>query len=729
MKPTSTVSRDDVIVTHSSFMKEARAHYRMRGGKALGLVAGFLFLTLILLIVQARMKLIAAMTPQITVLSVLLVLAILLMVIAYAVIHRATLLWRRARDGVIGTRLQSRIIVMFSAIAILPTLVVVSFSILFFNIGIKSWFDTQVAQALDNSVNIARAYIEEHKDAVRNDALSIGHELQPKVSLLLSSPGTFSDLLNTKANEHKLSEALVLDRSRVLMRTDLSFSLVFERLPESVLARADAGDVAIFGDDGQKIQAVVKLSNLPDLYLMTVRMVDAKVLDHMQAALTAVNEYHVLESQMKVLQEQFLIVFILMALLVLLASLWAGMLLAVRLIEPLRALMRATEQVRAGDYSIKVPEGRMDDEIGNLGRTFNKMTGQLETQRRDLMDANRLADERRRFTETVLLGVSAGVLALNEEEAVTLHNRTALELLGREQTIAGMSIRDIMPDITPLMQAARAKPDKLASADIGVLQREQRRTLHVRVAAERLGDTIEGYVVTFDDITALVSAQRSAAWADVARRIAHEIKNPLTPITLSTERLRKKFGPEASSEDREAYDRYLDTVTRHVRDIGRMVEEFVTYARLPQSVFKDENLVAVVKKALFSAQTSYPDITFVKSLPQEAAMLMCDEAQLGQALLNLLKNAAEAMEGSTKKEIHVMLNRSDASLTLIVDDTGPGFPPDKLATLTEPYVTTRAKGTGLGLAIVKRTVEEHKGTLTLTNRESGGARVTVVFPR
>ena len=718
----------DSLSIDSSFMKVARAHYRLPGGRFLGILGSVLFLILIGLIAQSRMKLIPVMTPHLTMLSVLLILALLLLVIAYAVVHRATLLWKRAHDGVLGTRLQSRIIVMFSAIAIFPTIVVASFSILFFNIGLKSWFDNQVSQSLENSVSIARAYISEHKDAIRNDAINIGQTLHDEAVLIHTNPSEFNALLNQKSDEHYLSEAIVMDRTHVIARTDLSFSLIFERLPETVLARADAGDVAIFGDDREKIQAVVKISQNPDFYLMVVRVVDAQVIDHMQAALTTVNEYHLLQKQLDQLQDQFLVVFVLMALMVLLASLWAGMTLAVRLIEPLRALMGATERVRAGDYTIRVPEGRLDDEIGNLGRTFNRMTNQLSEQRTDLMEANRLADDRRRFSEAVFAGVSAGVIALDEHEKVTLHNRTAYELLDLKEPMVDRHITEILPDLAPLILAVKAKPDKLVTENI-VLQREQRRTLQVRVSAEQFGAAIEGYIVTFDDITPLVAAQRSAAWADVARRIAHEIKNPLTPITLSAERLRKKFGPEAGTEERESFERYLDTIARHTGDIGRMVEEFVTYARLPQSVFAEENLVSIIRKAVFSAQTARQDIKFIQHLPDSAVPLLCDASQLGQALLNLLKNAGEALEHSARKEILLTLTTTEKNITLTAEDTGPGFPPDKIESLMQPYVTTRAKGTGLGLAIVKRTVEEHKGTLTLSNRDDGGAKVTMVFPK
>ena len=718
------------LAPHSqTFMKAARAHYRLRGGKLLVIALLLLFVLLVALVVQSKSAVLAGLSPQRTIALVLLDLAVMLILLAYAVLHRATMLWKRAHDGRLGTRLQSRIIVMFSAIAIVPTLVVATFSILFFNIGIKSWFDTQVSAALEDSVIVATAYIEEHKDAIRTDAVAMGDVLHNELTLALSNPAVFTRVLSSLSADRDLSEAIVFDRERVLARTALSFSLMFERMPEQVLQRADSGQVAIFGDDQDKIQAVLKISHAPDLYLLVTRVVDPKVLDHMQAAQETVSEYHRLQGQLATLQHQFFLVFVLMALLVLMASLWAGMLLAVRLIEPLRALMEATERGRAGDYSIKVPEGRPDDEIANLGRTFNRMTGQLEAQRRDLMDANRLADERRRFTEAVLSGVSAGIIALDRGHVVTLHNRTALDLLGREDGIMQQHIAHFLDAVAPLVAQAEAKPDRIAHADVMITVGEQRKTLHVQVTAERFGSSIEGFIVTFDDITALVAAQRSAAWADVARRIAHEIKNPLTPITLSTERLRKKFGPEAGGEERESYERYIDTISRHVRDIGRMVEEFVAYARMPGSVFREENLTQLIKKSIFSAQTTSSEVKFVQQMPTTPVMMLCDEAQLGQTLLNLFKNASEALEQSPRKEIHVTLAETDQQVSLTIEDTGPGFPPDKIATLTEPYVTTRAKGTGLGLAIVKRTVEEHKGTLTLSNREEGGARIVMAFPK
>lgn len=683
----------------------------------------------IALVVQIDMRIVSMLTPRRTVLLILLDLAALLLLMAYVVTARATQLWRRARTGMIGTRLQSRIVIMFCVVAVLPTITVCVFSAFFFNYGVKSWFDSRVSSALEDSVRVAAAYLDEHKGAIRTDALSLAATIQPNLSLSISNPPMFRQMLNQQIALHNLSEAVLFDGSHVIARTTLSFSLAFERLPEDLLSRADSGNAVVFGEDENKIQALVKVASMPRLYLLVSRVVDPTVLDHMESARSMVVQYQQLQTDIEMLQRQFLFVFLLVALLVLMASVWAGMMLAVRLIDPLIELMAATERVRGGDYTIKVPEGRPDDEIANLGRTFNRMTGQLEAQRRDILEANRQLDERRRFSEAVLGGVSAGIVAVDSSYRITLCNRTALELLGCDAgtSYTNRRITELLPTVEKLLLTAEAKPEKIASGEAIVERETTRATLHVRVTAERFNQTIEGFIVTFDDITPLVAAQRSAAWADVARRIAHEIKNPLTPITLSAERLRKKFMAEVS--DGEAYERYIDTISRHAKDIGRMVEEFVSFARMPAPNFREEDLAALVKKSVFSEQTVHPDIAYALDLPQRA-MLNCDEAHLRQLFLNLLKNAAEALEQKEgERRIAIALREENGEFILTLRDNGPGFPPQHMATLTEPYVTTRAKGTGLGLAIVKRTMEEHRGTIELSNLPEGGALVTLSFPK
>lgn len=683
------------------------------------------------LIVQLNDQAQAGLTPQNSIVFMLVLLASMLVLMALIVIRRAGKLWQQAKDGLIGTRLQSRIIVMFCVIAILPTLIVALFSALFFNFGIQSWFDNRVSSALEDSVGVATAYLNEHKAAIRTDAVGLGQDVQRNLAAAYGNPGAFRRYLTMQTSSRNLSEAVVFNRDRVLARTALSFSLIFERLPEIVMNRADQGDAVIFGEDEDKIQAVVKISAAPEFYLMVGRVVDPTVMEHMKAARTTVVQYRALKNDISRIQKQFFAVFVLVALLVLLASIWAGMTLAVRLIGPITKLMAATERVRAGDYSIKVPEGRSNDEIANLGRTFNRMTGQLEAQRRDLMEANRQLDERRRFTEAVLAGVSAGIIAIDSEQRITLHNRTAMELLGvpKGKELFGTQVSQWLPEAAELIRQAVRKPDRVASGNANIIDGEHRTNLHVQVTAERLGETIEGFIVTFDDITELVSAQRSAAWADVARRIAHEIKNPLTPITLSVDRLRRKFGEQVSN-DKEAYERYLETITRHVRDIGRMVEEFVAFARMPTASFKEGDVVRLMRDSVFSEKTAHEDIEYALHVPNAPAIMTLDETQLGQVFLNLLKNAAEALENKDgKKRIDISITDTSDAITITVCDNGPGFPTDKISTLTEPYVTTRTKGTGLGLAIVKRSVEEHKGTVLLSNAENGGAQVTLTFTK
>ena len=462
------------------------------------------------------------------------------------------------------------------------------------------------------------------------------------------------------------------------------------------------------------------------------------MLNHMVMSQGAVNDYRRLKNEISSFQIQFSILFILVSLLLLLAAIWYGIYIAIRLVIPITQLITAAEKVRAGDFEarVAVEDNGKEDEISTLGRTFNRMTAQLEKQRTDLMDANRQLDERRRFIEAVFAGVSSGVIALAPDYIITLSNRFAAQLLQDDntQSLRGMPILALLPKMAPLLEATKANPEEMASDNMTLKRGQTTLNLNVRVTAEQKDGDVEGYIVTFEDITELAVAQRAAAWSDVARRIAHEIKNPLTPITLSSERLKKKYLSQlASDEERESFLRYIDTITRHVKDIGQMVEEFVSFARMPDSVMSEHDLTRTARDALFSAKTANPNISYHSEIPSTPIKLRYDERQIGQVLTNLLKNAAEGLETLYESnpdftgEISLSLKSDEKRVTIVVKDNGVGFPPDKIANLTEPYVTTRAKGTGLGLAIVKKHVEAHKGTLTLENRSRGGARVKIVF--
>jgi two-component system nitrogen regulation sensor histidine kinase NtrY len=463
---------------------------------------------------------------------------------------------------------------------------------------------------------------------------------------------------------------------------------------------------------------------------MVDRPVDPEIIDHMAQVRQAVAEYDRLDQNRSGLQITFVLIFALVALLVLSAAVLIGLVMANQIARPIGRLIQAAERVRGGDLAVRVPESRTDDEVAGLSRAFNRMTGQLAAQRSELMDAYGQIDARRRFTETVLAGVSAGVIGLDARGSIELPNRVASALLDHDLLAAiGRDLAQVVPEFAPLLTAARAAPDKAHTAEVQIGPDHARRTLLVRIGADRAS----GFVVTFDDISELQSAQRKAAWADVARRIAHEIKNPLTPIQLAAERLKRRFAREITS-DPEIFAQCADTIVRHVGDIGRMVDEFSSFARMPQPVIKPEDIGRVAREALILQSSARPEIGWTTDIPERGPIAPCDRRLLGQALTNLLQNAAEAiaMRPSDAADGHVILSVvADAEWVRIqVADDGIGLPEGDRSRLSEPYVTHKPKGTGLGLAIVKKVMEDHGGTLQLQDRgAASGTIAELVLPR
>lgn len=651
--------------------------------------------------------------------------------LALLIVRRFFLVWSALREGTTGSHLQTRVLTIFSLVTILPTIAVSIFSAVFFHYGIKSWFDERVSTAISESVAVAEAYLVEHKETIRADAAAMASDMRRDIFSLTENQNALNRFINAQSVFRSLSEVIVTQGARVISRSRLSFSYVFEDLPEEMLARARTGEIVIF-DEGDRITALTLVDEATNTFLIISRLIDPKVIRHMEQSHGAAKEYSKLKANIVSLQVQFSIVYILMALLLLLAVIWYGMSFAMKLVVPLTQMVKATERVRAGDYSVQMTPGPENNEINILMRRFNRMTEQLQQGRLELTQANRMLDQRRRLTEAVLEGVSAGVIALDAEQSITSVNRTALKLLGveKKELVIGRALDDLMPPIKELLEKATSDPKSLQQSTINITSDNKPLTLQVRISTELLEQFVEGFIVTFDDITPLIQAQRRSAWADVARRVAHEIKNPLTPIQLSAERLRKKYTPEEEAE-RESFDKYLDTIIRHTADIGKMVEEFVSFARMPTPKFRRQPLKPLLEKAVFSAQTGYPTIAIQLSMPDPSIEWVFDEAQIQQVFTNLLKNAAEAMERRENKNaparIEILAAREDHALVIDVKDNGPGFPVDLIDKLTEPYVTTRAKGTGLGLAITKKIIEDHKGTLTLSNREMGGAHVGLYF--
>jgi two-component system nitrogen regulation sensor histidine kinase NtrY len=648
---------------------------------------------------------------------------------------RLTRVWMERRRAAAGARLHVRLVLLFSVVAVTPAIVVAVFSTIFFNFGIQAWFADPVRTALQQSLSAARGYAEEHRNNIRADALGMSADLvRGGLRLMSTDPNGFLTFLATQTGLRGLTESAIYEPVTGQVIASAGSMTGFESVvpPEWATELARSGDVAVLGSEDQtKVRGVVLLETTPQLMLVIGRLVDPSILDHIVRTEKAVELYDRLDQNRTGLQVTFAVVFALVALAVLAAAVLIGLVLANQIARPVGGLITAAERVRAGDLSVRVAEVDTGDDIAGLSRAFNRMTGQLAAQRGELMAAYSQIDERRRFTETVLSGVSAGVIGLDPEGKVELPNRAAGALLGRDLwRDVGRPMAEVVPEFAPLLAAAMAAPTQVHTGEVHLGPASQRRTLLLRIGADRTAqppdaegneqpDRIANFVVTFDDITELQSAQRKAAWADVARRIAHEIKNPLTPIQLSAERLKRRFAREITS-DPDTFIQCADTIVRHVGDIGRMVDEFSRFARMPQPVIKPEDIGRVVREAMVLQRQARPEVVFTTDIPERGPEAPCDRRLLGQAVTNLLQNAADALamrpEGSGPGHIAVGVGLHGDEVVIVVADDGIGLPGQDRDRLTEPYVTHKPKGTGLGLAIVKKILEDHGGRITLDDR-------------
>jgi two-component system, NtrC family, nitrogen regulation sensor histidine kinase NtrY len=666
--------------------------------------------------------------------ALFLLLNLVLVLPLFAVVAwRLVQVWTERRRGLAGSQLHVRFVLVFSLLAVIPTIFVAIFSYLLFSFGVQAWFSERVRTALAESSAVAEAYEHEHEQTIRADVIGMASDLNRDSADLAIDPARLGQIVEAQAALRSLSEALVFDgEGRILARTGLSFTLEIKPVPDWALRQARGGDVAIFtSDNDDRVRALIRLDRFGDVFLYVGRFVDPTVIGRIQRTQQAVAQYQKLEGERSDYQIALFMLFFGVGVLLLTGAVWMGLSFATRMARPISWLIAAAERVRGGDLAARVPVGAGDEEFSSLSRAFNRMTHQLQSQQSELIEANRQLDQRRRFTETVLSGVSAGVIGLDHDGRVNLPNRSASLLLGADldQQI-GDSLADAVPEMAPLLDEATRRPDRLAREQVQLVREGRSLTLLVRIAAERVEGEVKGYVVTFDDVTELLSAQRKAAWADVARRIAHEIKNPLTPIQLSAERLKRKYLKQIGT-DTETFTICTDTIIRHVGDIGRMVDEFSSFARMPAPVFRETDLADLMRQAAFLQRTSTPDIRIDLDMPSSSLRFACDSRQVNQALVNILKNAAESIlardEDSPPGHI-LIIGRAEAGRVLLtVEDNGRGLPPEGRERLTEPYVTTRAKGTGLGLAIVKKIMEDHHGQLVLEDRPGGGARVILVL--
>jgi two-component system nitrogen regulation sensor histidine kinase NtrY len=507
------------------------------------------------------------------------------------------------------SRLRTRIILIFSTIAAIPTIIVSCFSVFFFNFGIQAWFDEKVATVLNQSVKIADAYVYEHKLQLRDTALNLSAHLGSMYYDLLHNHELFHKVLNMEADSRLLSEAIVFQRSTntVLAQSSMSFSLSFTRIPAELLDRADRGEVVEMQNDISKIRIIVKLGHYHDAYMIVGRVIDKKIIQYIAQTHAAKEKYNTLRTDIRNLEVKFSLVFFVISVALVFLTIIIGVIFANYIVKPIKRLLHATEVVQSGDLSVQIKTNTVEDELTLLTHGFNRMVKKLYRQQKDL-------------------------------------------------TIA----------------------------------------------------------------------QRAIAWSDVARRVAHEIKNPLTPITLSAERILKKFAAEVS--DREMFERYVNTILRHTRDIHKIVSNFTDFAKMPLPSFEKVNLIYMISEFVEARKMLSDSIVYSFISDVEMLDFICDKTQINQVMVNLCKNSEESLELVVhKKEICVKIATLNDTVEIIVSDNGRGFSQGLIEKATEPYMTTRTKGTGLGLAIVKKIVEDHAGEMEISNIQTGGAEIKLIF--
>ena len=635
------------------------------------------------------------------------------------------------RRGRAGSRLHVQIVGLFAVIAAVPTVLVSVVASTTLDRGLDRFFSTRTRAMIEQSMIVANAYVTEHAEAIRGDLLAMAYDLGRAKSIFDSDRDQFQKIISAQAAGRGLSAAILLnpDGSAVDKAAATVDKKVVLPTPD-LLAEVNETEprVALIPEDNH-LAAVVKLRGYDGIYLYGARMLDPRVVAQLRATQESVGEFANLEARRLGIQIAFGLMFAIIALIVLLSSAWIGLDFANRLVAPIRRLIGAANVVSTGNLDIQVPVRRSEGDLARLGETFNKMTQELRTQHEDIVRASDLIDSRRRFTEAVLAGASAGVIGVNADGRISILNRSAERLTGRSEVeVLGLPLAQVAPELAEIFEAARTGNQRLVQRQLAVTRDGQERNYSVRVTSEQATEAEHGYVITIDDITELVAAQRSSAWADIARRIAHEIKNPLTPIQLSAERLRRKYG-KTISDDPAVFEQCTETIVRQVDDIKRMVDEFSRFARMPKAVLADEDVADTVRQAVFLLRVAHPDIDIDVELEAETMPARFDRRLISQALTNIIKNATEAISAVPpvalgRGRIAVRAQHEGKDVVIDVIDNGIGLPKENRARLLEPYVTTREKGTGLGLAIVGRILEEHGGRLELrdASEKIAGAR-------
>lgn len=645
---------------------------------------------------------------------------LLALVLASLIGMEVARLLRSRQKGRAAARLHIRIVGLFALVAALPAIMVAIVASITLDLGLDRWFELRTKAIVEGSMSVANAYLDESTQVHINATVSMASELDRARRLYSLDRTGFTELMRLQTRGRGMIQAqLVRADGEPIITTNVNPDIKVPEVPPESFEAAESGDV-IFIPHGNSnlVGCVLKMRVIPDAFLYTVRPLREDVLSAVRQMEANTNEYNELELSRLPVQLTFAVLYLAMALMILLAAIWMGISVADRFVRPIRRLIGAADEISHGNLDVRVDTKHNEGDFKNLGDTFNIMTTQLKQQRGQLLQANKDIDRRARFTEAVLSGVTASVIGVDNEGKVGIANSATASILG-QPLAPGTPIGKAFPELGEVLERARKGGRSEHREQLTLLIGGQSKTLNVQVTQEREETKQHSFVITIDDITELVAAQRSTAWSDVARRIAHEIKNPLTPIQLSTERIKKRYS-KYITEDREVFDQCTDTIIRHVGDIGRMVDEFSSFARMPKPEMREGDLSSTVQEALFSQKVANPSIQFELDLAEAANPALFDERLLSQALINVIKNAVEAIEGASPPpdeanpgRIQVKTWHDRDMIVIDVTDNGKGLPEENREKLLEPYMTTRQKGTGLGLAIVRKIMEDHGGSIEL----------------
>lgn len=681
----------------------------------------------------------------------LLLMATLVPAMALLVLWGRRLALKRAAGST--ARMHVRLVFFFSMVAALPTLLVAGFAAFLFQTGVDFWFSDDSRGLMENANALAQNYYDANQRDVQQETIAMASDMRFVLERVDITDGDFPDFYALQAQGRKISESAILQRmADGSMRTAAILNLTEDNSPlaftETALPRLDAGEFVVVAGNPERIEALSSIDPKAGIFLYNARTTEESMFNSWARAQSIVSAYERLTGNARMLQLRFNIALVTVSLLLVGLAIWFALRFADRQVEPLTNLVGAAREVGQGNFALRVDGRTGADEIGLLNRAFNRMTAQLEKQTRALVSANHQIDDRRAFMEAVLESVTAGVISLDDDGRITLINSFAQNLLAPDsredqadadadadaegslvspepKVMIGRSLSELSPELSQMAREGRER------AVITHAKGSELLTLAVRVAPGS-----RGFVITFEDITRQILDQRQAAWSDVARRIAHEIKNPLTPIQLATERLKRRYRKQVMDEDQNLFDELTSTIVRQVEDLRKMVDEFSSFARLPKPVFRREDSVDLLRQAVFLQEVAHSNIGFSIATDELSNReVMCDRHQFGQAMTNVLKNAVEAIEARSAGapndyagRIAVAMKDLGETIAITIEDNGIGLPADR-DRIVEPYVTTREKGTGLGLAIVNKIVDEHGGEMNFASSASGGTLVTLKFAR